>query len=84
MCDSNLSHLYAYLRDYATKLLFLNCLCIGDLETEAAPPKKSGGFSDAAGKMGGFGVAGGGQMAMITKSLVKVCTICLLSRDRDD
>jgi len=45
---------------------------IGDLETEAAPPKKSGGFSDAAGKIGGFGVAGGGQMAMITKSLVKM------------
>ena len=41
---------------------------MSDLDHEEGGHKKSGGFADAASKMGGAG----NPMAMITKSLVKV------------
>ena len=47
---------------------------MSDLDNEAAPKKAS--FGDAASKMGG-GNNGLANVAMITKSLVKVCTDCL-------
>ena len=45
---------------------------MSDLDNEAAPKKTS--FGDAASKMGGGNI---NSVAMITKSLVKVCTDCL-------
>ena len=45
---------------------------MSDLDNEAVPKKTS--FGDAASKMGGGNI---NSVAMITKSLVKVCTDCL-------
>ena len=45
---------------------------MSDLDNEAAPKKTS--FGDAASNMGGGNI---NSVAMITKSLVKVCTDCL-------
>ena len=46
---------------------------MSDLDNEAVPQKKTS-FGDAASKMGGGNI---NSVAMITKSLVKVCTDCL-------